>query len=103
MLHSATQSHNSENAVCSVLQVQDDSFIHREIKTQKVSDFKRHIIFYSYFLLHFLPYLYLCIFSCFCIPYKCTVHGADLTYISLLIIFCITVYVTNENHEYLES
>ncbi len=71
---------------------------HRKWVTLKGISF---FILIFYFI--FLPYLYLCIFSCFCIPYKCTVHGADLTYISLLIIFCITVYVTNENHEYLES
>ncbi len=41
----------------------------------------------------------LCIFSCVCISYNCTVHEADLTYISLLIIFCIIVYVTNKNLE----
>ncbi len=29
--------------------------------------------------------------------YNCTAHGADLTYISLLVIFCIIVYVTNTN------
>ncbi len=54
------------------------------------------LFFYSfYFLLQFFPYLYLCIFSCVCISYNCTVHGLDLTYISLLVIFCIIVYVTN--------
>ncbi len=47
----------------------------------------------------FFTYLYLCIFSWVCIPYNCTVHGADLTYISLLVIFCIIVYVTNTNLE----
>ncbi len=53
------------------------------------------------FLLHFIlfSYLYLCIFSCVCVTYNCTVHGADLTYISLRIIFCIIVYVTNKNLE----
>ncbi len=58
-------------------------------------------IFYSYILFYtfFSPYLYLCIFSCVCISYNCTVHGADLTYISLLIIFFIIVYVTNTNLE----
>ncbi len=50
-------------------------------------------------LLFFFSYLYLCIFSCVCIPYTCTVHGADLTYISLLVILCIIVYVTNKNLE----
>ncbi len=57
-----------------------------------------HILFDSifFFLPHFFPYLYLCIFSCVCIPYDCTVHGADLTYILLLVIFCIIVYVTNK-------
>ncbi len=33
---------------------------------------------------------------CVCIPYNCTVHGADLTNISLLVILCIIVYVTNK-------
>ncbi len=58
------------------------------------------LILTFYFLLHFFsPYLYLCLFSCVCISYNCTVHGVDLTYISLLIIFCIIVYVTNTNPE----
>ncbi len=39
----------------------------------------------------FFSYLYLCRFSC--VTYNCTVHGADLTYISPLVIFCIIVYV----------
>ncbi len=56
-----------------------------------------HILLFS--TSFFSPYLYLCIFSCVCISYNCTVHGADLTYISLLIIFCIIVYVTNTNLE----
>ncbi len=69
-----------------------------------------HILFFSillfllfifYFI--FFPYLYLCRFTCVCISYNCTVHGADLTYISLLIIFCIIVYVTNTNLEFLEG
>ncbi len=33
----------------------------------------------------------------------CTVHGADLTYISLLVLFCIIVYVTNTNLEDLKN
>ncbi len=33
---------------------------------------------------------------CVCIPYNCTVHGAELTNISLLVILCIIVYVTNK-------
>ncbi len=33
----------------------------------------------------------------------CTVHGADLTYISLLVLFCIIVYVTNTNLEDLKT
>ncbi len=57
-----------------------------------------NLIFY-YFLLNFYSYLYLCIFSCVSVTYNCTVHGADLTYISLLVIFCIIVYVTNTNLE----
>ncbi len=50
-------------------------------------------IFYSSLLI-FLPkfmYILLC-----CVTYNCTVHWADLTYISLLIIFCIMEYVTNK-------
>ncbi len=60
-----------------------------------------HILFlfiFIHFLLHFL-YLYLCIFSCVSVTYNCTVHGADLTYISLLVIFCIIVHVMNKNLE----
>ncbi len=52
------------------------------------------LLFIFYFT--FFPCLYLCIFSCVYISYNCTVHGADLTYISLLIIFCIIVYVTKK-------
>ncbi len=37
-----------------------------------------------------------CVFSCVCIPNNCTVHWVDLTYISLLIIFCIIAYVLNK-------
>ncbi len=33
------------------------------------------------------------------VTYNCTVHGADLTYISLLVIFRIIMYVTNKNPE----
>ncbi len=33
------------------------------------------LIFFGYF---FFLYLYLCIFSCVCVTYNCTVHGADL-------------------------
>ncbi len=55
-------------------------------------------IFYSYFLLKFFSYLYLDIFSCVCVAYNCTVHGADLTYILLLVIFCIIMYVTNKTN-----
>ncbi len=32
-----------------------------------------------------------------CVTYNCTVHWADLTYISLLIIFCIIEFVTNKS------
>ncbi len=63
-----------------------------------------HILFYCTFYLIYIffililnfwlfSYLYLCIFSCVCVTYNCTVHGAGLTYISLLIIFCIIVCV----------
>ncbi len=58
-----------------------------------------YLIFYSFLLVFFFPYQYLCIFSCVCVTYNCTVHGADLTYISLLVIFCIIMYVTNTNLE----
>ncbi len=65
------------------------------------------LIFYSFlffylifiFFLHFSSYLYLCIFSCVCVTYNCTVHVVNLTYISLLVIFCIMLYVTNTNLE----
>ncbi len=59
------------------------------------------ILYYilTFFLLHFFSYLYLCIFSWVSVSYNFTVHGADLIYISLLIIFCIIVYVTNINLE----
>ncbi len=54
--------------------------------------------FYSYayfFLLHFL-HTYIYVYSLVCVTYNCIVHGADLNYISLLVIFCIIVYVTNK-------
>ncbi len=58
-----------------------------------------YLIFYAfYFLLKFFSYLYLDIFSCVCVAYNCTVHGADLTYILLLVIFCIIMYVTNKTN-----
>ncbi len=60
------------------------------------------IIFYSLFLFFYLfffilifRYILLC-----CVIYNCTVHGVDQTYISLLVIFCINVYVRKTNHEY---
>ncbi len=57
-------------------------------------------IFYSHFLFftYIFSYLYLDIFSCVCVAYNCTVHGADLTYILLLVIFCIIMYVTNKTN-----
>ncbi len=57
------------------------------------------IIYYFSFFIKTNSYLYLCIFSCVCVTYNCTVHGVDLTYISLLVIFCIIVYVTDKNIE----
>ncbi len=54
------------------------------------------LIYIFYFI---FSYLYLCIFSCVYVTYNCTVHGVNLTYISLLFIFCIIVYVTNTNLE----
>ncbi len=55
-----------------------------------------HFNLYYYFYFILFSYLYLCIFSCVWFLYNCTLHGADLTYISLLVIFCIIVYVTNK-------
>ncbi len=60
-----------------------------------------HIVFYCtfcslFFLISF--YLYLSIFSCVVLHIlHFPLSGPDLTYISLLIIFCITEYVTNKN------
>ncbi len=49
------------------------------------------LLILQYTVLHilflFFSYLYLCRFSC-AVTYNCTVHGADLTYISPLVIFC---------------
>ncbi len=45
------------------------------------------IFIYRVILLNFLP-LFMYILLC-CVTYNCTVHWADLTNISLLIIFCI--------------
>ncbi len=54
-----------------------------------------HILFlfiFSYlFFVPTLMYILLC-----CVTYNCTVHWADLTYSSLLIIVCIIEYVTNK-------
>ncbi len=59
-----------------------------------------HILFNILLFLFFILFFpYLCILSCVCNPYNCTVHGADLTYISLLVvIFCIIVYETNTKY-----
>ncbi len=46
------------------------------------------------FFTSFFSYLYLFKFSC--VTYNRTVHGADLTYISLLLIFCIIMYAMNK-------
>ncbi len=46
-------------------------------------------------LCFFIFYLYLCISLVLCYIF-CTVYWADLTYIWLLIIFCIIEYVTNK-------
>ncbi len=49
------------------------------------------------FLIFFYFNLYLCIFSCVVLHIlHCPLSGPDLTYISLLIIFCIIEYVTNK-------
>ncbi len=48
-------------------------------------------IFYSYFNFFTFYSLVLC-----CVTYNCSVHWADLTSISLLIIFCIIEYVMNK-------
>ncbi len=53
--------------------------------------------FYSLFFLIFIFYLYLCLSSCVVSHIlHCPLSGPDLTYISLLIIFCIIEYVTNK-------
>ncbi len=52
-----------------------------------------------FFLLLFFSYLYLCIFSCVCVSYNCTVHGANLNYISLMVILSIIVYETNKKQK----
>ncbi len=58
----------------------------------------QYTVLHTYFFLHILFYILLFLFStsfffyifmyilCVCIPYNCTVHGADLTNISLLVI-----------------
>ncbi len=49
---------------------------------------------YLFFIIHFI----LCILLCVVFYNICTVHGADLTHISLLVnTFCIIVYVTNKS------
>ncbi len=54
-----------------------------------------YCIFYSLFFL-IIFYLYLCLSSCVVLHiFHCPLSGPDLTYISLLIIFCIIEYVTN--------
>ncbi len=60
-----------------------------------------HILFYCtyysflfLFFTSFFSYLYLFKLSCVCVTYNRTVHGADLTYISLLVIICIIMYAT---------
>ncbi len=59
-----------------------------------------YFIMYFFFLLHFFSIpIFMYILVCVCIPYNCTVHGVDLTYISLLVIFCIIVYVMNKKLE----
>ncbi len=56
-------------------------------------------LFFTSFIYHTYIYVYSLVFF---IPYNCTVHGADLTYISQLVVFCIIVYVTNTNLESLD-
>ncbi len=48
------------------------------------------------FILYFLLFFIFMYILCVCIPYNCTVHGADLINISLLVTLCIIVYVTNK-------
>ncbi len=61
-----------------------------------------HIFFIAHFLLLyclllFIFYLYLCLFSCVVLHIlHCPLSGPDLTYISLLIKFCIIEYVMNK-------
>ncbi len=57
------------------------------------------ILFLFFIFTSFYSHTYMYVYSlCDCIPYNCTVHGADLTYISLLIIFCIIVYVIQDTN-----
>ncbi len=51
--------------------------------------------FIAHFTLNFFTYIY--VYSLVLCYIFCTVHWADLAYISLLIIFCIIEYVTNKN------
>ncbi len=61
-----------------------------EVKTWSFRDASKLFNQSSLFLPIFM-YILLC-----CVIYNCTVHWADLTYISLLIIFGVIEYVTNK-------
>ncbi len=59
-----------------------------------------HILSYIlYVFTLFIFYTNIYVYSLVFVTYNCTVHGADLTYISLLVIFRIIMYVTNKNPE----
>ncbi len=58
-----------------------------------------HFFYILYFILYilFFIHLILCLLPLCCFFNICTVHGADPTLISLLVIsLCIVVYVTNK-------
>ncbi len=58
-----------------------------------------HYLYFVLYIFFFFIHLILCILLCVVFFYNiCTVHGADLTHISLLVnTLCIIVYVTNKS------
>ncbi len=58
-----------------------------------ICTFYYSLFFILIFTLFFHTYIY--VYSLVFVTYNCNVHGADQTYILLLVIFCIIVYVTN--------
>ncbi len=53
--------------------------------------FIAHFILFEFLFFFFIP-IFMYTLLCF-VTYNCAVYGADLTYISLLVIFFIIVYV----------